>query len=82
MTNEQKIKKLTGATAAVIDATTHEFAFFTDADAHLAKDLLDGVSDGSITMGVSILDARLFFYSPESNVIWKFADRKLAALAK
>lgn len=82
MTTEQKIKKLTGATAAVIDADTKQFGYFTEIDTHLAKDLMDGVADGSIKMGVSILDARLYFYSTESNTIWKLADRKLNVLAK
>lgn len=82
MTYEQKIKKLTGATAAVIDADTKQFGYFTEISIKLAKDLMDGVADGSIKMGVSMLDARLYFHSVEANTIWKLADKKMVSLAK
>ena len=81
MTNEQKLKKLTGATAAVIEASSDKFNFFVTVDSTLAKDLLTHSDDVKIKMGVSA-DGNLWIRCWESDTRWVFPDKSLAVIAK
>lgn len=77
MTHEEKVQKLTGATAAVIGFKDSYFYHFTTISTDHAEEML--TSEG-YRMGVSA-GGNLWLACPSSDTRWVFADKSLAVIA-
>ena len=79
MTNEQKIKKLTGATAAVLENGTDRFRKFETLTAEQADEM---ITSEDYDMGVSWQGNLWIGKSGYFCSRWVFADKSLAEIAK
>lgn len=78
MTNEQKIKKLTGATAAVLDNGNDKFRWFETLTAEQAAEM---ITSEDYDMGVSCQGNLWIGKSGYFCSRWVFADKNLAVIA-